>query len=49
MDRWKSGLYLRYNLLVAYLLDKQQWSVEKMLEQPIDQTAVEQAVRDESP
>jgi hypothetical protein len=45
MDRWKSGLYLRYNLLVAYLLDKQHWSVERLLEEPIEQKVVEDQVR----
>jgi hypothetical protein len=45
MDRWKSGLYLRYNLLVTYLLDKQHWSVERLLEEPIEQKVVEDQVR----
>jgi hypothetical protein len=47
MDRWKSGLYLRYNLLVSYLLDKQHWSVEQLLHRPIDQQTVEDAIREE--
>ncbi len=45
MDRQKSGLYLRYHLLVAYLLDKKQWSVEKLLEDAVPQTQVEAEVR----
>lgn len=49
MDRWKSGLYLRYHLLVSYLLDKQHWSVEQLLHRPIDQQTVEDAIREEKP
>lgn len=45
MDRWRSGLYLRYHLLVAHLLDKKQWRVEQLLNQPIDQQAVEEEIR----
>jgi hypothetical protein len=44
MDRWKSGLYLRYHLLVAHLLDKEHWSVEQLLRQPLEQQAAEEAV-----
>jgi hypothetical protein len=47
MDRWKSGLYLRYHLLVAHLLDKEHWSVQRLLEDSIEQSAVEEAVRSE--
>jgi hypothetical protein len=47
MDRWKSGLYLRYHLLVAHLLDKQHWSVQRLLEEPPEQQSVEAAVREE--
>jgi hypothetical protein len=47
MDRWKSGLYIRYHLLVAHLLDKQHWSVQKLLENYPEQKAVEDAVRTE--
>jgi hypothetical protein len=46
MDRWKSGLYLRYNLLVAHLLDKQHWSVQRLLQEPIEQKIVEDQVRE---
>jgi hypothetical protein len=49
MDRWKSGLYLRYNLLVAYLLDKQYWSVERLLQEPLEQKVVEEAIKEEKP
>ena len=31
MDLAKSGLYWRYNLLVAHLLDKKHWTVQQML------------------
>jgi hypothetical protein len=47
MDRWKSGLYLRYHLLVAHLLDKEHWSVQQLLRQPLSQQAVEEAVNSE--
>jgi hypothetical protein len=47
MDRWKSGLYLRYHLLVAHLLDKQHWSVERLLQEPIEQRVVEDAIKSE--
>ncbi|MGA9771029.1 MAG: hypothetical protein WBV94_18490 [Blastocatellia bacterium] len=47
MDRWKSGLYLRYHLLVAHVLDKQHWSVQRLLEEHPEQQAVEAAVREE--
>src|SRR5262249_17461871 len=46
MDWQRSGLYLPYNLLVAYLLDKQQWTVQRLLESPPDQRAVEAQLRD---
>ena len=46
MDR-KSGLYLRFHLLVAYLLDRQHWSVEQLLRIPPSQAVVEAAVRGE--
>ena len=48
MDRWKSGLYLRYNLLVAYLLDKEHWSVQQLLTNTIDQNSVEEQVKAEA-
>lgn len=49
MDRWKSGLYLRYNLLVAHLLEKENWSVQQLIEGPPEQEAAEEAVRKETP
>ncbi len=47
MDWAKSGLYGRFHLLVAHLLDKQHWSVQRLLEDPIEQTAVETMIRAE--
>ena len=47
MNRWKSGLYLRYHLLVAHMLDKQHWSVQRLLEEHPEQQSVEDAVREE--
>jgi len=44
MDRWKSGLYFRYHLLVAYLLQKEDWSVHQLLEGPPPQKTVEDAL-----
>lgn len=49
MDYAKTGLYWRFHLLVAHLLDKQHWSVPKMLTEPIEQTAVEGMIRAEQP
>jgi hypothetical protein len=47
MDWKKSGLYWRYHLLVAYLLDHQHWSVMQLLQQPPAQDSVEAAIRNE--
>lgn len=49
MDWAKSGLYWRFNLLVAHLLEKQNWSVERLLEEPIEQLTVEAMIRAEKP
>lgn len=49
MDRWKSGLYLRYHLLVAYLIDKKGWSVRQLLESPVEQKTLEEEIREEGP
>jgi hypothetical protein len=49
MDWAKSGLYWRFNLLVAHLLEKQHWSVERLLEEPIEQSTVEAMIRAEKP
>ncbi len=49
MDWAKSGLYWRFNLLVAHLLEKKQWSVQRVLADPIEQQAVEEMIRTEKP
>ncbi len=49
MDWAKSGLYWRFHLLVAHLLDKQHWNVNRLLTEPIEQTAVEEMIRAEQP
>jgi hypothetical protein len=45
MNRQKSGLYLRYHLLVAFMLDKKDWAVERLLEEPLEQQVVEDEIR----
>jgi len=45
MDFARSGLYRRFNLLVAYLLDKEHWSVERLLSESISQGQIEKALR----
>jgi hypothetical protein len=40
-----SGHYLRYALLVAHLLDRESWSVERLLRSPPDPAEVERRVR----
>jgi hypothetical protein len=47
MDWQRSGLYWRFHLLVAYLLDRQGWSVPRLLQDPPLQEVVEAAVREE--
>ena len=49
MDYEKSGLYWRFNLLVAHLLDKKHWSIQQLLTEPIEQSAVEEMIRAENP
>jgi hypothetical protein len=49
MDWEKSGLYWRYHLLVAYLLDREHWSIQRLLEEAPQQQAVEDAIRAEKP
>jgi hypothetical protein len=49
MDWNKSGLYSRFHLLVAYLLDRQHWSVEQLLRMPPSEAAVEDAIRSNKP
>lgn len=45
MDWSRSGLYTRFHLLVAYELDRQGWSVMRLLKNPPPQQEVEAAVR----
>ncbi len=49
MDYEKSGLYWRFNLLVAHLLNKKHWSIQQLLTEPIEQSAVEEMIRAENP
>ena len=45
MDPNHSGLYLRYQLFVTYLLDKEQFTLEEMLSGPIDETTIGHQLR----
>jgi hypothetical protein len=45
LDPKRSGLYLRYHLLVAYLLDRAGMPAEALLAGPIEQAQVEARVR----
>lgn len=45
LDPHTSGLYLRYVLLVAHLLDREGWSVERLLHAPPAREAVKASVR----
>ena len=47
MDYATSGLYLHFNLLVAHLIDKQHWSVQRLLTDPIEQRVIEEMIRTE--
>jgi hypothetical protein len=49
MDFAQSGLYKRFHLLVAYLIDHQHWTVERLLNDPPSQAAVESSIRQERP
>lgn len=49
LDYAQSGLYLRFHLLVAHLLDKQRWTVQRLLTDTIEAQAVEDAIRAEQP
>ncbi len=49
MDWKKSGLYWRFNLEVAYLLDHRRWSVSQLLRNPPSEAAVLAAIRAEQP
>ena len=44
MDWKRSGLYWRFHLLVAHLLDHQHWTVDRLLNNPPPQADVEAAV-----
>ncbi|MFN7928829.1 MAG: hypothetical protein U0Y68_12945 [Blastocatellia bacterium] len=49
MNYAQTGLYLRFHLLVAHLLDKQHWTVQRLLTDPIEQQTVEDTIRAEKP
>ena len=49
MDQKRSGLYTRFHLFVAYLLDHQHWSLERLLRMPPPEAAVADAIRGEQP
>lgn len=49
MDPKNSGLYSRFHLFVAYVLDHQHWSVERLLRMPPAEAAVADAIRGEKP
>jgi hypothetical protein len=49
MDFKRSGLYGRFHLLVAYLLDHQHWTVEQLLNNPPSEAGVEAAISEEKP
>lgn len=46
LDPRASGLYLRYVLLVAHLIDREGWSPEQVLRAPPGRDALEQRVRE---
>jgi hypothetical protein len=48
MDYERSGLYWRYHLFVAHLLDRRGWSEQRLLRDPISEADVEQAIRNEA-
>jgi hypothetical protein len=41
LDPKRSGLYARYRLLVAYLLEREGWTVERLLEEKLPQVEAE--------
>ena len=49
MDWKKSGLYWRYHLLVAHLLDHRGWTVTRLLHDPPAEESVEHWVREGQP
>jgi hypothetical protein len=48
MNWQRSGLYARFQLFVAYLLDHQRWTVTRLLSNPPSEAEVEASVRTES-
>jgi hypothetical protein len=47
---WKrSGLYLRFHLFVAYLLDHQHWTVARLLSDPPSEEMMESSLKMETP
>jgi hypothetical protein len=49
MDYERSRLYWRDHLLVSYLLDKCHWDAERLFSESIDEQAVEDAIRRDTP
>jgi hypothetical protein len=47
LDPARSGLYLRYVLLVAHLLDREHWTPEALLRSPPDRAALETRIRED--
>jgi hypothetical protein len=47
MNPSQSGLYRRYELLVAYLLDQRGMSIEELLARPLDRKVIEDQLRAE--
>jgi hypothetical protein len=47
LDPSASGLYLRYALLVAHLVDREGWSPEQLLQAPPDREALERRIRED--
>ncbi len=45
MDPRRSGLYRRYELMVAYLLQRRGMSVDELLARPLDRRVIEEQVR----
>jgi len=45
MDWHRSGLYSRFHLLVAFLLDRSGWTVDRLLRNPPEQSVVEAQLR----
>jgi hypothetical protein len=49
MDWKKSGRYWRFNLEVAYLLDRRRWPVSQLLREPPPEQAVDAAISSPRP